>query len=275
VYRFLFSPAWLGRLAVALVLAAVMVLLGLWQLDRYEQRSAINERIDRAATTEPAPLAALVPPPAAGDAVGPAPPTSHQWALATATGRYDREHEILVRNRTLDGQVGVEVVTPLVLPDGTAVLVSRGWLAADPAVVPPRSAVPAAPTGEVTVTGWVRPGDRSAPVEVADGGLHTRRIGVEALAAHLPYPLYHGYLQLTSQDPPADPALRTVPPRRENTWMNAGYAAQWWIFATLVLIGFGWLARRHARGEGGRGGGAPGGDTGGRPPLIPARPAAG
>src|SRR5690606_871173 len=92
---------------------------------------------------------------------------------------------------------------------------------------------------------------------------------------HLPYPLYHGYLQLTSQDPPADPALRTVPPRRENTWMNAGYAAQWWIFATLVLIGFGWLARRHGRGAGGRGGAAPGGATGGRPPLRPARPAAG
>ena len=51
MYRFLFTPAWLGRLAVALVLATVMGLLGGWQLSRYEERSAINARID-AATAE-------------------------------------------------------------------------------------------------------------------------------------------------------------------------------------------------------------------------------
>lgn len=250
MYRFLFSPAWLGRLLAALALAAVMVLLGFWQLERYEQRSAVNERIDSADTAAPVALPDLIAPPAAGQQLGPAPAARAQWAPASATGRYDRQHQILIRNRTLDGQVGVEVVTPLVLADGAAVLISRGWVPADPAAVT-STEVPPPPAGEVTVVGYVRPGERSAPVERINDGLHTRRLGVAALGDHLPYPLYHGYLQLISQEPPADAALTPVPPRRENTWMNAGYAAQWWIFAGLVLVGFGWLARREARGGSG------------------------
>jgi hypothetical protein len=30
--------------------------------------------------------------------------------------------------------------------------------------------------------------------------------------------------------------------------MNAGYVAQWWAFAGLTLVGFGWTARREAHG---------------------------
>ena len=48
----------------------------------------------------------------------------------TVTGRYDPAHEILARVRTLHDNVGFEVITPLVLADGTAVLVDRGWIPA-------------------------------------------------------------------------------------------------------------------------------------------------
>ena len=56
----------------------------------------------------------------------------------TVTGRYDPQHEILARARTVNGRVGFEIVTPLVLADGTAVLVDRGW-------VPPAGAGAATP----------------------------------------------------------------------------------------------------------------------------------
>ncbi|PWR06499.1 hypothetical protein DKT69_36775, partial [Micromonospora sicca] len=55
MYRFLLTPRWLGCLALTLVAAAVMVFLGNWQLDRYQGRTAINERIDAGATMSPAP----------------------------------------------------------------------------------------------------------------------------------------------------------------------------------------------------------------------------
>lgn len=246
MYRFLLSPRWLGRLAAALALALVMSLLGMWQLSRYEQRSAINERIDAAEVADARPLASVLAAPGPSQQVGPPPPDEAGWTLVTATGRYQPDQEVLVRGRTVEGQVGVEVVTPLVLPDGSAILVDRGWVPPAPGGAHDRPDVPPAPAGEVTVTGWVRPGERDAGVEARDGDLHTRRINPGAVAAHLDQPLYGGFLLLEQQQPPADPGLTQVPPRRENALLNAGYAGQWWIFAALVLVGFGWLARREA-----------------------------
>lgn len=248
MYRFLLRPAWLGRLAAVLAVAAVMVLLGGWQLDRYEQRSTINERIDSAHVDHAVPLTDVLPPPA-GAPVGPAGPEAAEWSMVTATGGYRPEHEILIRGRTVNGAVGFEVLTPLVRADGSAVLINRGWVPPAGTGAGDRPEIPPAPTGEVTVTGRVRPSESgSRPVERLDGVLQTRRIHLPTLAEQMPYPLYHGYLLLEHQQPPGEPGLTAIPVRHENAWLNAGYAAQWWIFAGLVIVGFGWLARREAHG---------------------------
>ncbi|HYN94756.1 MAG TPA: SURF1 family cytochrome oxidase biogenesis protein, partial [Pilimelia sp.] len=118
MYGFLRTPRWLGLAALALALAAVMVLAGQWQFDRYRERSAINARIDAATTATPTPVGAALPaPPRTPGTAGPPPPAAAQWSLVTMTGRYDRGHEILARGRTVGGRVGFEVLTPLVLAD--------------------------------------------------------------------------------------------------------------------------------------------------------------
>ncbi len=53
VYRFLATPRWLGYAALTLAAATVMVFLGLWQLDRYHERTDINNRIDAGAVATP------------------------------------------------------------------------------------------------------------------------------------------------------------------------------------------------------------------------------
>ena len=74
MYRFLLTPRWLGILALTLVAAWVMVLLGNWQLARYEERTAVNERIDAGSGGTPAPLRDRVPAPTGGaGTTGPAP----------------------------------------------------------------------------------------------------------------------------------------------------------------------------------------------------------
>ncbi|HEX2774502.1 MAG TPA: SURF1 family protein [Micromonosporaceae bacterium] len=249
MYRFLFTPRWLGALALTLVAAAVMVMLGNWQLSRYRERAAINDRIDAAERVPPATLADVLP--AAGSApgtAGPSPASDDVWARATATGRYDDANTALIRARTVNGRVGFEVVTPLVLADGTAVLVDRGWVppAAEGATAQPT--VPAAPAGAVTVVGRVRLSESTAgAIDRRNGKIETRRIAVPQLAGALPYPAYGGYLLLDQQTPPADPAFSAVPIRHENDWQNGGYVVQWWIFAGMALAGYGWLARREAR----------------------------
>ena len=234
MYRFLFTRRWLGLAALAVVLAVIMVGLGNWQLDRYHQKVAINDRIDAAARATPVPVADVLQ-------AGEAPPKSQRYTRVSAKGRYDTAHEIVVRGRTLDSQVGFEVLTPLVLQDGSALLVDRGWVAAGAGArdVP---AVPAAPGGDVSIVGAVRLPERSVGrVETLDGRLQVRRIAPIQLARALPYPVLGGYVTVT-QD-----GLTPIPVEYEGTLQNGGYALQWWAFAAMTLVGYGYLARRQAR----------------------------
>ncbi|MFY1636808.1 SURF1 family protein [Solwaraspora sp. WMMB335] len=250
MYRFLLTPRWLGYLALALAGALVMVQLGNWQLDRYRQRSAINERIDAAAVQAPVPLPSVAAPAAVPGTAGATPADTATWTRVAAVGRYDSANEVLVRSRTVQSRVGFEVLTPLVLADGSAVLVDRGWIppGAGGAIAQPQ--VPPTPAGEVTVTGLLRqPEPMSGLVTRRDGKLETRRIAPAAIAAELPYPIYGGYVLLQAQDPAGDPAFVAIPVRHENSWQNGGYVVQWWAFAAMTLVGFGWLARREARGR--------------------------
>ena len=246
MYRFLLSPRWLGLGLLMSLAAATMVGLGLWQLDRYHQRSATNARIDGAG--EPVPIAAVLPRPPAGG-VGAPPAAESRWARVVVTGRYDQRHEVLARARTVNGQVGFEVLTPLVLDDGTAVLVDRGWLppAGAGATAPPR--VPGAPSGLVTVVGRVHaPESRAGAAEPFAGRVAVRRVSPQALAPAIPHPLYGAYLTLETQTPPVDKSFVPIAPDHENAAMNASYVVQWWLLAGLTLFGYGYLVVRERRG---------------------------
>src|SRR5262245_35333529 len=224
------------------MLAAVMVGLGFWQLDRFHQRSAINDRIDAGGSAVPVPLSSLLA------TVGSDPPVSAIWTRVTVTGTYDPEHQILARARTVGGNVGFEVITPLVLPTGDAVLIDRGGIppaSSGSAIAAP--SVPAVPSGHGTVTGRLHaPASRATAPEQFGGGRAVRRIAPSALSSTVPHPLYGGYVTMDGQVPPAGSALVPIPADHENAAMNAGYVVQWWAFALLTLAGYVYLARREA-----------------------------
>ncbi|GLY24809.1 SURF1 family protein [Micromonospora sp. NBRC 101691] len=254
MYRFLLTPRWLGYLVLALVAAAAMVQLGNWQLDRYQGRSAINERIDATARMTPVPLGdVLAAPTGASGTAGAAPDAEDVWTRVTVTGRYDAANSVWIRGRSVERQVGFELVTPLLLADGSAVLVDRGWVPPTPGGdATARPELPATPGGEVTVVGRVRLSESGAgAVERRDGRLETRRIGVAQLARELPYPVHGAYVLLDGQTPEAEPVFQAVPVRHENNWQNLGYVVQWWLFAAMTLVAYGWVARREAHGRAG------------------------
>jgi cytochrome oxidase assembly protein ShyY1 len=174
------------------------------------------------------------------------------------SGRYDPAHEIQARGRTVDSDVGFEIVTPLVLADGTAVLVDRGWVPAPAAGAGAAPVAPPAPTGEVTVVGQVHLSEsRPTPIGHRDGRLDTRRIAVPRIAHEMPYPVYGAYVLLTSQTPAADPAFTRIPIDHEDSWQNGGYAVQWWLFSLMALFAFGWQARNQAQARAAAGTGPP------------------
>ena len=236
-FRVLLTPRWLGIAAATLAAAAIMVVLGFWQLSRYHERSAINAGIDAATAADPTPVDRWLRP-------GQPAPAGAQWQRVTATGTFDTSHEILVRGRTVADRVGFEVLTPLVDATGTAVLVNRGWIPPAPQGLAVAPAVPGAPPGVVTVTGRVRlPESRRGAVDHRGDRIEVRRIDPAQLAGSLPYPLLGGWL---AADPVGE-GFVAVPVDHVNSAMNAGYVVQWWAFALLALTGYVILARRAAR----------------------------
>jgi cytochrome oxidase assembly protein ShyY1 len=250
VYRFLLTPRWLAAAALAVAAAVVMVFLGNWQLHRYQERSAINDRVDAADSAPAVPLTSVMVAPSAQGTAGPSPGKGKAWTKVTMTGRYDPAHEIQARGRTVDGSVGFEIVTPLMLDNGAAVLVDRGWVppAEGGAVAAPVASAP--PAGTVTVVGQIHLSEsRPAPLESRDGRIDTRRIAIPHLAKEMPFPVYGAYVLLTSQTPAEAPGFTRIPIDHEDSWQNGGYAVQWWLFAVMALVTFGWQARKEARGD--------------------------
>jgi cytochrome oxidase assembly protein ShyY1 len=107
-------------LAISLLLALVIVcgLLGRWQLSRAEQRRAVSLEINNGRQQSPMELSAATP-------------TNEltKWRPVKVVGRWANEYSVLLDNRNLAGRPGLWLATPLVLRDGYAVLVLRGWLA--------------------------------------------------------------------------------------------------------------------------------------------------
>jgi cytochrome oxidase assembly protein ShyY1 len=240
VYRFLLTARWLGYAALAVVLSATMVGLGLWQRDRYHARHAFNERVSQAAKAAPVPLATVA-------GVGRPARDDQEWTRVRVTGAYDPARTVVARDRTVDGSVGFEILTPLLLDDGAVVVVDRGFLPAAGSLGPPR--VPAVPAGTVTVTGRVHlPESSPDPPATVGGQTSVRRIDPAKLAPVLGYPaVYPDYLLLDSQEPAATGGFTPIPADHQASWLNAGYTVQWWAFSLLTLFAFGWGARREAQ----------------------------
>jgi surfeit locus 1 family protein len=158
-----------------LVVAAVCVRLGVWQLDRLKDRRASNA-VARAARS--APVLQLT---------GNSTDSTVVNRRVRVRGNYDHAHDIVLRGQVYRGVPGVGIVSPLVLADDakTAVLVNRGFVPAPDAVTVDPSAF--REPGEQQVEGIALPLDTAGGVPLRRGSLTTwARLERGALAAQLP-----------------------------------------------------------------------------------------
>jgi cytochrome oxidase assembly protein ShyY1 len=224
------------RIAVVVltvVVAATCVGLGLWQLRRLEERRALNATILGRRSAAPISIE------------GASPGAAEPYRPAAAQGTYDVEHEVLLYGRSLDGEAGHHVVTPLVLADGGAILVVRGWVPFAMRTAPVRGAAP--PADEVGVSGSLMPdeGDGSTTPDT-DGVI--RVLDVVGIASTLPYDVFPLPLRLTEQAPPQPGSLPTPVPMPElSEGPHLSYALQWFAFAVVAVVGAAILLRRDRR----------------------------
>lgn len=213
------------RIAIVglMLIAALFVRLGFWQLERLGERRAANQ----------AALAARAKPAVdlAGSASRTAEQLSDRWV--EARGVYDREHEIVLRGQAFQGTPGVLLVTPLLLEGSdTAVLVLRGF-------------VPAADAVRADIDSLVEPGTvgvRGLAAPIASGGGEPResagrttwaRLDLDALRARLPYPVLPVVVRQTPDSSlPRSPRRLPAPELSDGPHLN--YAIQWFLFAGMA-----------------------------------------
>jgi cytochrome oxidase assembly protein ShyY1 len=249
VYRFLFSTRWLGWLAMVIVLAAGCVALGRWQLDR---REAVVENIQRIEANYDAAPQRYVPGVNGFDSYDPA----REWTPITFVGTYDVDNQVVVRNRPLNGQPGYEVLTPLKLDDGTAVVIDRGWLPIGNAEAGRPDEIPAPPSGEVEVTARMKPGEPEVNRGAPEGQVAS--INLPVLAERVDYPLQDAAYGLLALERPAAAQTPLAAPKPSiDEGPHLSYSMQWFAFGVLVFVGLGYAARQQRRSDAEQDGTAP------------------
>jgi len=232
----LLQRRWIAGHLLALFMFGLFVGLGVWQFNRNTHKHQISAR-EKAAYAKPAPDVTTL---GAGTAPG---------SRTQARGVFDPTHETVLRNQVRGGNGGVDVLTPLRLPDGTAVLVDRGWVQASAqsgiTTDPP-------PTGTALVHGLVRdsnPLSASDTVDhLPDGRLAVPRVDLAAISATMPYKLRPVWIEAQAINPAPTgnaPSLPQPPPPDPVNHME--YAIEWFAFALIPLIGWPIALRRLAR----------------------------
>jgi cytochrome oxidase assembly protein ShyY1 len=234
------TRGYLWLLIVAVLLAALFVRLGFWQLHRLHERRDFNAAVLRAERAPPRSLDQVVSAGSNPDAVG--------YHRVVVRGRYVPRDEVVLYGRALHEEPGNHVLTPLRTASGRAILVDRGWVPIGMDHPPvPRAAPPA---GEVLVTGLLLPPEASSP---GSGRIQVvSKVDLTRISAGLSYPLDPVFLQLQSQSPSQSGLLpvRLPPPNLKGGPPNLSYAIQWFSFAAIALVGYVILALKKDRPDG-------------------------
>jgi surfeit locus 1 family protein len=226
---------------VVVIGVIILCRLGLWQLERHNERAALNARIDAGLSRAPIALD-----PARTDL------ESLDFQPVEVRGVYDFTQEIVLRGRSYNGASGVHVVTPLKINgSGQAVLVDRGWIPLADADPEQRSAY--VEPGEITVRGIVQRtqeagnGPQDPPLSAERPRLDRWfRVEIPRLQEQINYRLLPIYI--IQQPGPNDPELpaRAVVSNL-GPGSHLGYALQWFSFAIILLVGYIVVIRQQTR----------------------------
>ncbi len=238
----LLRPRWIVGTVLVTAIVGGCISAGFWQVRRLHERKADNARVRERS-------AELVPLPTSG--FGSGNPDELAFRRVRARGTFDPTHEVLVRFRSRRGLPGYEVVTPF-MTDGGTLLVDRGWVPlADGDRWPVASMAP--PPGEVEVQGLLSPPE-GGKVRLEEQPARPPVIGSivpRGLASVVRVPASSVYPAHLLADDGAAGRGSVYPVPVEPPDLSEGphfsYAVQWFLFASVGIVGWCVLLRRQAR----------------------------
>lgn len=224
------------------VAAAVCVRLGIWQLDRLDERRAQNAIVSSRGAARPLSLAELQ---------GQDTSETH-WRRVRVEGVADYGQELVHATRTQNGSPGVHLLTPVRPLDGswgdTAILVLRGYLySADGRTVDfAKAREPDTLRLDALLTSFPPKRDGQATMKSAPRAM--RLLDPDTIGTLVGRPIAPFILLAVGDTIMRDIVRPTrVPPPAINDGPHLSYAIQWFLFATIFVIGFGIFARTKRR----------------------------
>jgi surfeit locus 1 family protein len=222
-----FRPTLALTLATLLAVAG-FVRLGIWQLDRAEEKTRFGDTIAERLALPPLDLSQNLPP-----------VEDLRYRRAHVRGTYMEKTQVLLDNQILQGRPGYHVLTPLRTTDSQRlIVVNRGWVPLGPDRATRPQAVP--PNGVIEVHGRldtlpVKPFGLT-PLTSADWGwrwLYFDRDQFQRQFGMRPEP----YILLEDPDD-ADDALpvRAWPLPATGGHRHIAYAIQWFAFAIIATV---------------------------------------
>jgi len=210
-----------------------------WQWHRLHDRQAYNVTIQAEIDKPPVALSELTVSVPESVTV----PAGSQWRTVEMTGSWLSGNQVLVRKKSLESDLGLWVVTPLRLSDGTVVMVNRGWIAAANSAVD-SPVVATVPVGTIEVLGRLREvQDRTKPAPSdLPAGQVDRIIPLEIVSGATT--LSNAYVEMTASRPESKSAdIRTLPEPEVTEGAHRSYALQWLFFEIMTVIGWSILVR--------------------------------
>jgi surfeit locus 1 family protein len=231
--RALVGRRWWWTTLLVILGIAFLARLGFWQLDRLDQRRARNAEFVQQASATPLLLTGRLLPEEVEEL---------RDRPAQVEGQYDYLQQIVLKEQSWQGRPGVHLVTPLrIAGSQAAVLVDRGWIPAAELAAGDLSRFNEEieqPVAGVIQLSQTLSGGRISVVEEPQQEWY--RIDIEAIQRQMPYELLPVYLLLSPDD---DSEQSELPYRM---WADIdlsegphlSYAVQWFIFATLLGVGY-------------------------------------
>ena len=243
--RKMFQRKWLITTLLVFAGAALCIRLGIWQLDRLQQRRAFNTQFKMARAEPALDLNKEIPEDI----------TEMEWRAVTVTGNYDFANQVALRNQYYDNQPGYHLLTPLLF-GGETIIVDRGWIPADGNSTPAdwRSYDEA---GTVHISGQIRRGQ----TKPAFGGVADKlpengaklavwnNADLENIASQMPYPVLPVYVQPETDPSDTAPPIPFQPEVEITEGPHMGYALQWFTFAAILFVGYPFFLRKQERGS--------------------------
>ncbi len=229
-----FSPNLIPTLVVLLMIPS-LIGLGIWQLNRADEKRMIDKGVNEAQQKAPLNLNSFDSSKNGFD---------HEiYRSASLLGKYDQKVNFLLDNRTYKGRAGFHVLTPFILNNEKAVLINRGWIT----YKGERSNIPkiTASENEATILGTIKKNGKSIVLKEAPKSSPElikkypkviQAISLSELSTELNYDLLPIIIQLNKSQ--EDGFIREWQPYYGTVDKHNAYAVQWFSMAFVLFLLF-------------------------------------